>query len=371
MELHDKQFKQRYKLKKSTENTMPHVMPRWAHITMWAISVFLGFHAKNFFTFMLVGSLIGLPAYSIFYAVKRNKMAKKDKDTARGFIIILVIAFIVAIIGGTITNPNKDSANAHTDTNAGIITEQKIAPPEMPRFDENLAQDSKFKDGEKATVTRVIDGDTIHAGGHKIRIIGLDAPESKHPRKPVECFSGEATNRMSELVSGKTVYLVADPSQDSVDKYKRKLFYVYLEDGTNVAYQMIKDGYAHEYTYNSNPHRWQKQFRDAQNDARSNKRGLWGDETCAGDKTSVAEKKAQAENERRAAESAAAAERQRQQQVRSQAAPSASAPAPSGIRFRNCKEARAAGYSHMRRGEPGYSENLDKDKDGIACDKHR
>lgn len=371
MELHDKQFKQRYKLKKSTENTMPHVMPRWAHITIWAISVFLGFHAKNFFTFMLVGSLIGLPAYSIFYAAKRNKMAKKDKDTARGFIIMLVIAFIVAIIGGTITNPNKDSANAHTDTSANIITEQKIAPPDLPRFDENLAQDSKFKEGEKATVTRVIDGDTIHAGGHKIRIIGLDAPESKHPRKPVECFSSEATNRMSELVSGKTVYLVADPSQDSVDKYKRKLFYVYLEDGTNVAYQMIKDGYAHEYTYNSNPHRWQKQFKDAQNDARSNKRGLWGDETCAGDKTSVAEKKAQAENERRAAESAAAAERQRQQQVRSQAAPSASAPSPSGIRFRNCKEARAAGYSHMRRGEPGYSEGLDRDGDGIACDKHR
>lgn len=39
--------------------------------------------------------------------------------------------------------------------------------------------------------------------------------------------------------------------------------------------------------------------------------------------------------------------------------------------FSSCKEARAAGYSHMRRGEPGYASHLDRDGDGIACDKHR
>lgn len=41
------------------------------------------------------------------------------------------------------------------------------------------------------------------------------------------------------------------------------------------------------------------------------------------------------------------------------------------IKFKNCKEAKAAGYSHMKIGEPGYSKNLDRDGDGIACDKHR
>jgi Excalibur calcium-binding domain len=38
-------------------------------------------------------------------------------------------------------------------------------------------------------------------------------------------------------------------------------------------------------------------------------------------------------------------------------------------RFRSCKEALRAGYSHMRRGQPGYSANLDRDGDGVACDK--
>lgn len=41
----------------------------------------------------------------------------------------------------------------------------------------------------------------------------------------------------------------------------------------------------------------------------------------------------------------------------------------SGRKFRSCKAARAAGYTHMRRGRPGYSTALDRDGDGVACDK--
>ena len=40
----------------------------------------------------------------------------------------------------------------------------------------------------------------------------------------------------------------------------------------------------------------------------------------------------------------------------------------STVKFRSCKEARAAGYTDMKRGEPGYSTNLDRDGDGIACE---
>ncbi len=40
----------------------------------------------------------------------------------------------------------------------------------------------------------------------------------------------------------------------------------------------------------------------------------------------------------------------------------------STVKFRSCKDARAAGYSDMKRGEPGYSPNLDRDNDGIACE---
>ena len=97
------------------------------------------------------------------------------------------------------------------------------------------------------------------------------------------------------------------------------------------------------------------------------------------------EKKKKEEEEKKKQEeaaAAAAAARARQQQIntqqqntRSQPTPRQAAPAPQpspqGPHFRSCKEARAAGYSHMRRGEPGYSPHLDGDNDGIACDKHK
>ena len=95
-----------------------------------------------------------------------------------------------------------------------------------------------------------------------------------------------------------------------------------------------------------------------------------------------AEKAKKEAEEKKKQEEAAAAARARQQQInaqqqttRSQPIPRQAAPAPQpspqGPHFRSCKEARAAGYSHMRRGEPGYSPHLDGDNDGIACDKHK
>jgi len=49
--------------------------------------------------------------------------------------------------------------------------------------------------------------------------------------------------------------------------------------------------------------------------------------------------------------------------------PPAVDPPSAGLNFRSCAEAKKAGFSHMRRGTPGYSANLDRDGDGIAYDK--
>lgn len=95
-----------------------------------------------------------------------------------------------------------------------------------------------------------------------------------------------------------------------------------------------------------------------------------------------AEKAKKEAEEKKKQEEAAAAARVHQQQIntqqqttRPQTAPRQVAPAPQpspqDLHFRSCKEARAAGYSHMRRGEPGYSPHLDRDNDGVACDKHK
>jgi micrococcal nuclease len=133
------------------------------------------------------------------------------------------------------------------------------------------------------TVTKVVDGDTIwvdHNGKReKIRMIGMDTPETVDPRKPVQCFGLEASAQAKTILGGQSVYLETDPSQDSVDKYGRTLAYVWTTSGRLFNLDMIADGYAHEYTYYV-PYRYQQEFKAAQSDARAQERGLWSPNAC-------------------------------------------------------------------------------------------
>ncbi len=134
-------------------------------------------------------------------------------------------------------------------------------------------------------VSSVVDGDTVKvniAGTvETLRLIGIDTPETVDPRKPVQCFGVEASNKAKALLSGKMVRLEADPTQGERDVYGRLLRYVFLSDGTNFNKLMIEQGYAFEYTY-STPYKYQTEFNQAETYARTNKLGLWADDTCAG-----------------------------------------------------------------------------------------
>lgn len=140
------------------------------------------------------------------------------------------------------------------------------------------------KDGrELFKVVKVIDGDTItiEINGKKetLRLIGIDTPETVHPTKPVECMGAEASNRAKELLTGKMVSVEADSSQGERDKYNRLLRYVILEDGRNFNRLMIEEGFANEYKY-SVPYKYQTEFKEAQNNAKLKKVGLWADGVC-------------------------------------------------------------------------------------------
>jgi micrococcal nuclease len=86
----------------------------------------------------------------------------------------------------------------------------------------------------------VVDGDTIDVDGIRVRLIGINTPETKDPNKSVECYGPEATAQMQKLVSNQRVCLLADTISDDVDIYGRKLRYVLLSDGTNVNAEMLK-----------------------------------------------------------------------------------------------------------------------------------
>ena len=87
------------------------------------------------------------------------------------------------------------------------------------------AQGGAASSRESARVLSVTDGDTIkvEVGGRQqdLRAIGMDTPELRDPRKPVQCFAREASDRAHQLLDGQSVELEADPSQDQQDDYGR------------------------------------------------------------------------------------------------------------------------------------------------------
>jgi len=153
--------------------------------------------------------------------------------------------------------------------------------PEQPKAETTRAV---IAQPQTHLVTAVVDGDTIKVDIdgtiEAIRLIGIDTPETVDPRKPVQCFGKEASARTKELLLGKRVTLEADESQSERDKYERLLRYVIMEDGRNFNLLMIEEGYAHEYTYDSNPYRYQSQFREAQIRAQKIRIGMWEPTTC-------------------------------------------------------------------------------------------
>lgn len=127
-------------------------------------------------------------------------------------------------------------------------------------------------------VTHVNDGDTIVVarGGtsETVRLIGMDTPEVKDPRKPVQCYGAEASAKTKSLLRGQKVRLEPDPLGDNRDKYQRLLRYVYLPDGTFLNETLIKQGYA--FAYVVFPFSKLEQFKADEAAAAAAHAGLWG-----------------------------------------------------------------------------------------------
>jgi len=170
--------------------------------------------------------------------------------------------------------------NAILTYNMAHTPDLAAAPTEEPGA--TSTESESYESGQTYPLMRVVDGDTITVGfnGHTeyVRLIGLDTPEPNDPGGP-ECYASEATTHLRELAQTGTVILVFDASQGTRDRYGRLLAYVELPDGTDLATTMIRDGYAHEYTY-AKPYARQAVYREAENEAVQAERGLWSPETC-------------------------------------------------------------------------------------------
>ncbi|MEL0537676.1 thermonuclease NucI [Staphylococcus debuckii] len=132
-------------------------------------------------------------------------------------------------------------------------------------------------DKEKVQVKRVIDGDTFiatdeHGKEIKVRMIGMDTPETVKPNTPVQPYGKEASNYSKKTLNHQTVYLEYDKEKE--DRYGRSLAYVWLDQDHMYNKELVEKGLAREKYFAPNG-KYRDMFKDAQKQAQEKHLNIW------------------------------------------------------------------------------------------------
>ncbi|MBM3256138.1 MAG: thermonuclease family protein [Candidatus Moranbacteria bacterium] len=199
--------------------------------------------------------------------MKKKKLKIKIKQFS---LPALVLLLIIILIKSVLVQQNSEIQNANNS-----VPTTAIIFNENTNENQNILCTGKQLCGAK--VVYVVDGDTIDIStGERVRYVGVDTPETKHPIKGVECFGREAAEKNKELILGKEVRLEKDISDK--DKYGRLLRYVYL-DNLFINDYLARNGFAHAATFPPDV-KFSKIFLAAEREARENLRGLWAPGRC-------------------------------------------------------------------------------------------
>lgn len=145
-----------------------------------------------------------------------------------------------------------------------------------------ITQDSDWeKYNEKSfTVVKVVDGDTIDINipdgnySHtRIRLLGVDTPETKNPHTEVMYFGPEASQFTKDTVLGKRIIVIMNKASKPRDKYDRLLAYIKLADGRILNEELVSNGFA--YADTRFPHSFLDKYVQLEKTAKETKAGLW------------------------------------------------------------------------------------------------
>lgn len=231
----------------------------------------------------LFTALFGILPISLILFLKR-KLDPKDKTPIYLDYKLYIVIFLVAAIIGS---KPKDNINEIAESSSNDIINTTTNKDEEESITEKPEITNTFTE---AYVSRVVDGDTIEVNidedKYKVRLIGVDTPETVHPNKPVEYFGKEASEFTKNNLDRKTVYLQKDVSE--TDRYGRLLRYVWLarpltdeptkDEITQNMFnsQLVANGYANISTYPPDV-KYQNIFLELETNARNNYWGLWNE----------------------------------------------------------------------------------------------
>jgi len=187
-------------------------------------------------------------------------MKRENKKMVTGIIVVILIVIAICTKNESIIN----YVEKNYDINLGI------------NLDNKNADESSEINKIECKVIRVVDGDTIvvnyNEKEEKVRLIGIDTPESVHPNESKNSKEGiKVSDYTKKRLSDKTVKLELDVQER--DKYGRILAYVYVDEEMYNK-ELLKIGYAKLATYPPNV-KYVDDFTKLQEEARENKVGLW------------------------------------------------------------------------------------------------
>lgn len=319
------------------------------------------------FFYLLVAAVLGYWAY---------KQYRKNKETGRrqtftyvisAFAGLFLIFFLVSFSSEPANSPEqvavvetKEELKTQTVTTseaAEVVATSKKSESADTTTKETQEQNNRLP----ATLVEVTDGDTlkvkVDGKEEKVRLLLIDTPETVHPEKEEQPFGKDASNFVKKQVAKGNISLELDVSER--DKYGRLLAYVWIGDKM-LNEQLLEYGLARiVYIYPPNT-KYVDQFEEIQKQARTEAKGIWSIENYVQDNGFVEIKPEIKEPV--VITKAPSVEEKVEVKVKEE-------PAVANVYYKNCDAVRAAGADPIYKGEPGYSRKLDRDGDGIGCER--
>lgn len=314
--------------------------------------------------------------------------------------IIAVALFVLSSIFMVACTDNdsavSDSKTEETSTAEDKVDELKAKEEEQRAKEEQEKEEAAKKAEEEkqakleslgltaATVTRVVDGDTIQlSDGSKVRLVGVNTPEST---TRTEEYGKEASNYTKSKLEGKEVWLQKDVSE--TDRYDRLLRIVWLDiptddmDDQEIRTKMfnanlVLNGYAEPSTYPPDV-KYSEYFVKYAREAREANTGLWvfGENgTTKGDldpKGNTSKSTSTSKSSTDSSKSGnTSASNSNSDSTSTSSSDSGSTSASSGEKefFQNCTELRKVYPNGVPSDHPAYQAKMDRDKDNFACER--